>query len=83
MSLVDRLVGSAIATEEEHGQKISAKTGVAVFGLNALSSAAYGPEAAQTLLIPLGMIGSRYLLPLTAIIILLLTIVFLSYRQTI
>jgi len=83
MPLIDRLVGSAIATEEEHGQKISAKTGVAVFGLDALSSSAYGPEAALTLLIPLGMIGSRYLLPLTAIIILLLTIVFLSYRQTI
>ena len=83
VSLVDRLIGQPIATEEEHGQKISAKTGVAVFGLDAVSSAAYGPEAALTLLIPLGMLGSHYLLPLTALIILLLTIVFFSYRQTI
>ncbi|WP_263410622.1 APC family permease [Terriglobus tenax] len=83
MSILDKVVGSALATEEEHGQTISAKTGVAVFGLDALSSAAYGPEAALTLLIPLGLSGSSYLIPITAVVILLLTIVFFSYRQTI
>lgn len=83
MSILDKVVGSALATEEEHGQRISAKTGVAVFGLDALSSAAYGPEAALTLLIPLGFLGSSYLLPITAVVILLLAIVFFSYRQTI
>ncbi len=83
MSIANRILGSALATQEEHAQRISAKTGVAVFGLDALSSAAYGPEAALTLLIPLGLIGSYYLLPITGTVILLLAIVFLSYRQTI
>lgn len=83
MSLLDRIVGNALPTDEEHSQRISAKTGVAVFGLDALSSAAYGPEAALTLLIPLGVLGSAYLIPLTLTVILLLAIVFFSYRQTI
>ena len=54
-----------------------------IFGLDALSSAAYGPEAALTLLIPLGAAGVAYILPISISIIVLLTIVFFSYRQTI
>ena len=49
----------------------------------ALSSAAYGPEAALSLLIPLGLLGVRYIVPVSAAIIVLLTIVYFSYRQTI
>jgi amino acid transporter len=48
-----------------------------------LSSAAYGPEAALTLLIPLGLMGVHYIVPVSAAIVILLTIVFFSYRQTI
>jgi hypothetical protein len=48
-----------------------------------LSSAAYGPEAALTLLIPLGMAGVAYVIPISVSIIVLLTIVYFSYRQTI
>jgi len=51
--------------------------------LDALSSAAYGPEAALTLLIPLGVAGVFYIIPITAAIIILLAIVYFSYRQTI
>jgi hypothetical protein len=50
---------------------------------DALSSAAYGPEAALTLLIPLGAAGIAYIAPISASIIVLLTIVYFSYRQTI
>ena len=57
--------------------------GIAVFGLDALSSAAYGPEAALTVLRPLGELGVKYILPLSLGIIALLTIVYFSYRQTI
>ena len=57
--------------------------GIAVFGLDALSSAAYGPEAALTVLRPLGQAGVRYIVPLSLGIIALLTIVYFSYRQTI
>jgi len=48
-----------------------------------LSSAAYGPEAALSLLIPLGLLGVRYIVPISAAIIALLVIVYFSYRQTI
>jgi len=39
--------------------------GVSVFGLDALSSAGYGPEAALTILIPLGVAGLQFSLPIT------------------
>ena len=52
-------------------------------GLDALSSAAYGPEAALSLLIPLGLVGVHYIVPISAAIITLLVIVYFSYRQTI
>ena len=54
-----------------------------MLGLDALSSAAYGPEAAMTLLIPLGAVGVSYIGPISATIIGLLMVVYLSYRQTI
>ncbi len=57
--------------------------GIPVFGLDALSSAAYGPEAALTLLIPLGLLGVQYIVPVSAAIVILLAIVYFSYRQTI
>jgi amino acid transporter len=51
--------------------------------MDALSSAAYGPEAALTLLIPLGMAGVAYIAPISISVIILLAIVYFSYRQTI
>ena len=48
-----------------------------------VSSAAYGPEAALSLLILLGLLGVRYIIPISAAIITLLVIVYFSYRQTI
>ena len=53
------------------------------FGLDALSSAAYGPEAALTVLLPLGAAGLTFILPITVAIVILLGIVYFSYRQTI
>jgi len=57
--------------------------GIPIFGLDALSSAADGPEAVLSLLIPLGLLGVRYIMPISAAIIPLLIIVYFSYRQTI
>jgi amino acid transporter len=72
-----------LATSEERAEQIGALQGIPIFGLDALGSAAYGPEAALTLLIPLGVMGLCYILPLTFFIVLLLIIVYFSYRQTI
>ena len=83
MSLADRLFGRRLATHEEETQRIGPAAGIPLLGLDALSSSAYGPEAALTVLLPLGALGVLYILPITAIIICLLLIVYFSYRQTI
>ena len=83
MDLVDLLLGRPLATEEEKAERIGPAKGVPIFGLDALSSAAYGPEAALTLLIPLGMAGVAYIVPISVSIVCLLAIVYFSYRQTI
>ena len=83
MSLGDLLFGKPLASYEEGEQRLGPVAGIGVFGLDALSSAAYGPEAALTLLIPLGAMGVRYVVPISFSIIALLVIVFISYLQTI
>jgi amino acid transporter len=83
MSLIDFVFGKPLSASEERGEKLSSGAGIPVFGLDALSSAAYGPEAALVLLIPLGVSGTSYILPITFTIIILLSIVYFSYRQTI
>jgi amino acid transporter len=83
LSLLNFFLGRPLASSEEAAEKIGAAKGVPVFGLDALGSAAYGPEAALTILIPLGVAGLAYIIPLSLIIIALLSIVYFSYRQTI
>ena len=83
MSFVDILLGKPLATSDERAEQIGPIAGIPIFGLDALSSAAYGPEAALTLLIPLGAAGVAYIVPVSASIIVLLAIVYFSYRQTI
>jgi len=81
--ILNLLFGRPLATSEERAECIGPIAGIPIFGLDALSSAAYGPEAALTLLIPLGIAGVRYIVPVSVAIVILLTIVFFSYRQTI
>jgi amino acid transporter len=83
MSFFDLVVGKPLATSEERAEHIGPIAGIPVFGLDALSSAAYGPEAALTLLIPLGLLGIQYIVPISLAIIGLLAIVYVSYLQTI
>lgn len=83
MNILDLLVGKPIKTSDERAEQIGPARGIPIFGLDGLSSAAYGPEAALSLLIPLGLLGVRYIVPVSAAIIALLIIVYFSYRQTI
>jgi len=80
---MDLLFGRPLSSSEERGEKLGPLAGIPVFGLDALSSAAYGPEAALSLLIVLGTAGIAYIVPITISIIILLIIVYFSYRQTI
>ena len=83
MNILDLVVGKPIKTSDERAEQIGPAQGVPIFGLDGLSSAAYGPEAALSLLLPLGLLGVRFIVPISAAIITLLVIVYFSYRQTI
>jgi amino acid transporter len=83
MNILDLIVGKPLKTSDERAEHVGVATGVPIFGLDGLSSAAYGPEAALSLLIPLGLLGVRYIVPISAAIIILLFVVYFSYRQTI
>ena len=82
-NLINVLFGRPLATSEERAEHIGPIAGIPIFGLDALSSAAYGPEAALTLLLPLGLLGVKYIVPVSIAIVVLLGIVYISYRQTI
>ncbi|MGC2848711.1 MAG: APC family permease [Candidatus Acidiferrum sp.] len=83
MNLIDLVVGKPLKTSDERGEQVGIFSGIPIFGLDALSSAAYGPEAALSLLIPLGLLGVHYIIPISVAIITLLIIVYFSYLQTI
>src|SRR5271167_1653341 len=83
MNIINLIFGKPLRTTEERAEQIGPTEGIPIFGLDALSSAAYGPEAALSLLIPLGLLGVQYIVPISVAIITLLVIVYFSYRQTI
>jgi amino acid transporter len=83
MAIQDKLFGRPLATSEERAEHIGVSAGIPIFGLDALTSAAYGPEQALLYLIPLGLLGIHLLIPIITSILILLIIVFFSYRQTI
>jgi amino acid transporter len=83
MSLVDLILGRRLATDEDDQECVGPLAGVGILGLDALASSAYGPEALLTVMIALGAGGLAHLGVLTALIVALLLLVFVSYRQTI
>src|SRR5271168_321928 len=83
MKLLDLCFGNPLAASDERAEQLGIATGIPIFGLDALSSAGYGPEAALTLLIPLGAAGLGFIIPISISIIALLAVVYFSYLQTI
>jgi amino acid transporter len=82
-SLRERLLGRPLRTEEQQVERIGVLRGIPVLGLDALASAAYGPEAALTILLPAGALAAFYVRPISLAILILLALLYLSYRQTI
>jgi len=83
MPLVRFLLGRPLANKEYGERKIGAFEGVPAMGLDALGSSSYGPEAALTVLISLGALSLAYIGWIMAPILLLLCVLYFSYRQTI
>src|ERR1700735_5234801 len=71
------------AEDQEESHRLTAVEGLAALSLDALSSVAYGPEAIVTVLAAAGAAGLNYTLPVTLAIVLLLTVLVISYRQVI
>jgi amino acid transporter len=83
MSVLDYILGRPLSTIEERGERTGPAAGIGIFGLDALGSAAYGPEAALTVMMGLGVLSTAYVMPISLSIIVLLGILYFSYRQTI
>ncbi|MBV8455040.1 MAG: APC family permease [Acetobacteraceae bacterium] len=82
-SLPKLLIGRPVANREAQGRKLDVFTGLPAMGLDGLSSAAYGPEAALSILAATGAAGLAHISPVTWLILLLLSILCFSYWQTI
>ena len=81
--LRDALLGAPLPNDADREERVGPLAGVPILGLDALASAAYGPEALLTVLLGLGVAGLKYVTPLTLLIVAILVVVFFSYRQTI
>src|SRR5438045_6595055 len=77
-----RLWGGRSRTWEAHDQRLNKRRALGAFGLDALSSVAYGPDEILYVLILAGAVGTRFSLPVALAIVALLAIVVTSYRQT-
>ncbi|WP_425229927.1 APC family permease [Sphingomonas sp.] len=81
--MLDLLLGRRLANKEGGEQKIGWAAAVPAMGLDGLGSSSYGPEAALTILIPLGVAGLGWIGWVLAPVVALLVVLYFSYRQTI
>jgi len=77
------LLGRSLATADAPHQTLGKAVALAVFGADALSSIAYAPQEMLVILAAAGATAFGYGFPIAIIIVVLLTIVTLSYQQTI
>jgi hypothetical protein len=75
--------GRPLASEADLTERLPKWKALPVFSSDALSSVAYGPEAAMYTLLAAGTIAITWLMPITGVILLVLLLITLSYRQTI
>ncbi|HKO34451.1 MAG TPA: APC family permease [Candidatus Limnocylindria bacterium] len=77
------LIGRPISTEHEEHERLTKTKALAVFSSDNISSSAYGPEEIMRVLAFAGIASLFLTVPLAALIIVMLAIVTISYRQTI
>jgi amino acid transporter len=80
------LIGTPIATSEEHHHRLPKRVALPVFASDAMSSTAYATDEILIVLLVqagVGAVAFDWLIPLAIIVAVLLFIVVLSYRQTI
>jgi len=77
------LIGRPISSEHEQHERLTKVKGLAIFSSDNISSSAYGPEEILRVLALAGAGALSLTLPIAALIIAMLAIVTMSYRQTI
>ncbi len=82
-SVKNVVLGSPFASAQAIHQRLSKAKGLAILGSDPLSSSAYATEEMLLILVLAGSAALIYSVPIALVIALLLTIVVISYRQTI
>jgi amino acid transporter len=77
------LLGRPLPTSAQNKERLTKTAAIGAFGLDALSSVAYGPDEILYVLLLAGSAGLAFDLPIAGAIALLLAVVAFSYRQTI
>lgn len=77
------LVGRPLPSDRLEHERLNKKTALAVLSSDAISSVAYATEQILLVLAVLSATALHYVLPISAVIVGLLVLVALSYRQTI
>src|SRR6476619_7756032 len=77
------LFGRPLPSERLDHERLNKKTALAVLSSDAISSVAYATEQTRLVLVVLGAAALNYVIPISAVIVGLLVLVALSYRQTI
>ena len=77
-------LGRPLVTARLHDEKLSKKAALGVLSSDCISSSAYGSEEMLIVLLPVfGMAGFHLLMPMTAVVLGLLVLTTLSYRQVV
>ena len=77
------LFGRPLPSERLEHERLNKKTALAVLSSDAISSVAYATEQILLVLAVIGATAFHYLVPISAVIVGLLVLVAISYRQTI
>lgn len=78
------LLGRPLATEDLHSERLGKPVALAVLSSDVMSSCAYGSESILRILIPAAGVGAFVLLaPVTGILLAVLALVCLCYRQVV
>jgi amino acid transporter len=76
------ILGPPLVTAQMHEEKLSKKIALGVLSSDCISSSAYGSEEMLIVLLAVfGLAGFHVLLPMTAVILVVLTLMTLSYRE--
>jgi len=83
-SVKRRLLGPPMVNEDLRHQRLSKPLALGVLSPDGISSSAYGPEEILIALLPLaGLAAFTLILPLTLVILVVMTLVVLSYREVV